>query len=280
MSGSLLSGAPTLLNPALGAIGSTQLLAVADAAGLNSESVLGQWSIVPQASSPGFGSALNNLTQGNFSAALSSAQASISAIQSVISFDSVVSFGFVKESEISDYPVEAGGFQTYNKVERPSDIKMTLALGGNFTLSNIVSAVESGSIGGAFSSLTGTTARTKFLNQIEAAQKSVALLNVVTPDKTYQSLNITHVDYDRTAAAGAKLLQVDLRLEQVRTSASASFSNTQSATSAAPENAGPVQSGPLVAKAGSPLANALNNPNATSFTDSQTGIVYNFGPVQ
>lgn len=232
------SGAPTLLNPALGAIGSTQLLAVADAVGLNSESVLGQWSIVAQGSSSGYGTALNDLTSGNVLGAVSSAAQTFAANQSVIVFDSVVSFSFEQEYEISDYPIEAGSFQSYNKVIRPAMIKMTLALGGSFNLSNIVSAAESGSIGGAFSSLTGSSARTLFLSQVNAALASEQILNVVTPDMTYDGFNVTHVDYDRTAAAGAKLLQVDVWLEQVITTASETFSNTQSATSVDPVTTG------------------------------------------
>jgi hypothetical protein len=242
MSG-LLSGAPALLNPVLGAIGSTPLLEASDALGLNSQSLLGQWSIVSQSTPAGFGSALSSLAGGNIGGAISGAVSALTGgSQSVITFDSVVSFGFEQEYAISDYPIEAGNFQSYNKVMRPATIKMTLAIGNNFTVGNIISAVTSGSIDGAFSALTGGSARSSFLSQIAKALSSLSLLNIMTPDMTYSGYNVIHVDYDRKAAAGAKLLQVDVWFEQVITTATPTLANPASPTSADPVTSGTLSS--------------------------------------
>ena len=232
------SGAPSLLTPALGALGSLPVLALADEAGLNSESVLGQWAIVSQTTPPGYSSALTQLQSGNVSGAISSALSTLQGATSVITFDSAVSVSYEQEYQTLDYPIEGGSFQSYNKVVKPFTLKMTIALSGLMNANNIISAVESGSIGGAFSALTGTSARTKFLNQITAAQASLAPLNVVTPDMVYKNMTIVHQDYDRSATQGAKLLQVNLWLEQIITTALATFSNVASATSAGQINGG------------------------------------------
>ena len=244
------SGAPSLLTPALGALGSLPVLALADEAGLNSESVLGQWAIVSQTTPPGYSSALTQLQSGNVSGAISSALSTLQGSASVITFDSAVSISYEQEYSICYYPVEGGSFQSYNKVVRPYALKMTIALSGLMNANNIISAAESGSIGGAFSALTGTSARTKFLNQIQTALESLSLVNVVTPEMTYKNLNLVHQDYDRSAAQGAKLLKVDLWFEQVLVSASTTFSNVASATSANPSSTGSVNtSAPTVGQA-------------------------------
>jgi hypothetical protein len=179
--------------------------------------------------------------------------------QIVIAVDSVIDFSFEQDYEISDYPIEGGNFLSYNKVFEPFRIKMTLAIGGtnpinnaisalasgnvlgaaNALTGNAVSAVTSGSLSGAAAALTGVPARTAFLQQIEQAQQSLELLTVNTPEISYPSVNVTHVDYDRNAAKGVTLLQVEVWFEQVNVTATATTSNTQQ-----PQSADPVMTGP------------------------------------
>lgn len=135
----------------------------------------------------------------------------------VIVGDTVAAFENVKDYRISNFPVEGGGFESYNKVETPFDIRMTFTKGGSLA------------------------ERTAFLLSLEAAAASLALYSVATPERTYLDVNITHFDFQRTHTQGATLLVVDVGLEQVRTTATVTFSNTQADDGAGRVNVGPVQ---------------------------------------
>jgi hypothetical protein len=164
--------------------------------------------------------------------------------KTLLQVDSVVSFDFSQDFEISDYPVEQGGFVSYNKVFRPYQIKMVVAVGGNNLLTNAMDAASAGSFSDAISALTGISARQKFLEQLENAQASTTLYSVYTPEKTFDNVTITHVDYDRNAAKGVTLLSVEIWLEQVSDTATATTSaaqNTKQPQSQDPNNAGAVQ---------------------------------------
>lgn len=110
----------------------------------------------------------------------------IGAIQSTHAFK------YDKITRVSDFPVERGGFATYNKVELPA-------------LSTVVL------------NLTGSDSdRTQFLNQIDIACKSTKLYTIITPEIQYLNYSIQSYNYSRTAQKGATLLSVELMLMEVR----------------------------------------------------------------
>jgi hypothetical protein len=131
--------------------------------------------------------------------------------------DSVVSVDFRHEARISNYPVEAGGFQSYDKVQQPYDARVRLSIGSS------------------------AIARAAFLDAIEGAYRSLDLFTVLTPEAIYPSANIIHYDYRREAKAGANLLMVDVWLEEVRVTATAAFSSTQQPQGMDAVNNGTVQ---------------------------------------
>jgi hypothetical protein len=110
---------------------------------------------------------------------------------------------YVKEMHSSDVPVERGGFASYNKVERPSTPKVTLILDGSMD------------------------DRTAFLKAIDAACKSTALYNVVTPEATYINCSLDQYSYSRKAERGANTFAVEISLREVR-QVSASYAATAS----------------------------------------------------
>lgn len=123
--------------------------------------------------------------------------------QIAIKADVVVGVEYRKEHRVSDYPQEDGSFQSYNKVERPYEIRVTLARAGK------------------------ADDRTSFLDAIDTVQKSLDLYTVVTPEKTYSNANLTHVDLPRTAEKGVTMLRAELWFEEIRVSGSATFTNTK-----------------------------------------------------
>ncbi|MHB1956792.1 MAG: hypothetical protein ACYCOU_23980 [Sulfobacillus sp.] len=142
---------------------------------------------------------------------------------------SVLSFSFERGMDVLDFPVEAvagsnqgAAFASYNKVYRPANPILTLALAGN------------------------EREKTDFLQHIDAATKSTQLYNVVTPDAAYSSpygaYTVNQYSYRRSAVQGATLLIVEVSLIQVKqvTSTLSNIPASQSPSAAAQANGGTV----------------------------------------
>lgn len=135
----------------------------------------------------------------------------------VLQADSVVSFDFKKDHKVSEYPQEGGAFRSYNKVAAPFDVRLRLTKGGK------------------------DSDRAAFFDALEAAQASLDLYDIVTPERTYFGASITHIDYKRTAGAGLGLITADVWLTEIRVSGAAAFSQTKAASGSDPANGGNVQ---------------------------------------
>lgn len=135
----------------------------------------------------------------------------------VITADTVGSFDYRQQWSLSDYPVEEGAFETYDKVQTPFDARFRFASGGS------------------------EANREALLNSIAAIAGDLNLYDVVTPEAVYQSVNVTHYDYSRTAVNGVGLMTVDVWTLEVREAPSSTMSNTQSPSDAAQTNGGSVQ---------------------------------------
>lgn len=137
--------------------------------------------------------------------------------KAIIKADSVVSVEFKRDWRLADYPQEQGAFQSYNKVTTPFDARVRLTKGGS---DSVLSA---------------------FLDDVDAAAKSLDLFDVVTSSKTYNSANIHHYDYKRSANSGSGLLTVDVWLTEVRVTVTDKFSTTAAPSGADPKAVGTVQ---------------------------------------
>ena len=107
--------------------------------------------------------------------------------------DSFIDFEYREEHKIPNYPVEDGGFASYNKVALPFDVRVTVSCNGN-----------------------GTMTKEDFLTAIESLINSLTLLNVITPNKIYTNCNLIHVDYRREAKQGVSLIIAKLYFQEVR----------------------------------------------------------------
>lgn len=155
--------------------------------------------------------------------ALANAVNSVSSLlggANVANLFSVVDFEYKQDWAVSDYQVEEGAFQSYNKVQNPFDVRMRIAAGG--TASN----------------------RQALLDIVDAASNSLDLFDVVTPEKIYESCNIDHYDYKRSAGSGLGVIVIDVWLKEIRVTATATFQNTQQPTAAGQQNVGSVQPQP------------------------------------
>lgn len=131
---------------------------------------------------------------------------------------STKSVEYSKETRISDFPVERGGFAAYNKVELPAEARVTLCLSGS------------------------ESDRQAFLVAIDTAVKSTDFYSVVTPEVTYINYSIEYYNYQRRNDRGANLLIVELGLKEIReVSATVTAKQAQSVSASTPEDNGKVQ---------------------------------------
>lgn len=130
--------------------------------------------------------------------------------EAVVLADNVLSVSYRQDFEISNYPVEQGSFGSYNKVQKPFDIRIRFSRGGS------------------------VSDRQEFLDSLQSIIGDTNLYDVVTPEATYTNVNLIHQDYDRMASKGLGLIVVDIGCQEVRPAALASSSTTTSTSSANP----------------------------------------------
>lgn len=110
-----------------------------------------------------------------------------------VKFDSIVTGVHSGKAEAPIYPITQGSFITYNKVSRPSEVKLTITKGGN------------------------PNERKQFLDWLEKNKGEATLYDIVTPETAYKS--VTLVDYTnvRDVRSGTvTMLKVDCTFHEVR----------------------------------------------------------------
>lgn len=132
-------------------------------------------------------------------------------------FQSFVSLGYRKDFVIATYPVEGGGFMSYDKVEMPAEIHLRITSGGT------------------------EQDRQALISAIDAEAASTNLYDIVTPENVYSSYTIEQVSYQRSATNGLGMIIADIALMEVRLSAPVQFTNTQNPVNQAQQGNGNVQ---------------------------------------
>lgn len=151
---------------------------------------------------------VGNESNGLFQAIVDSARSSLlngigliggSGSRTVLSTNSVEAG---RETRVSDFPVEAGQFASYNKVQLPGETSVVLVLGGS------------------------QADRSAFLNQIDVAIQTLTQYFVVTPEAVYGPATVERYNLIRRAERGATLIAVELSMKEIR-EVSAAFSTVQ-----------------------------------------------------
>jgi hypothetical protein len=131
--------------------------------------------------------------------------------------DNIQSLEVALEAQISDFPVENGGFASYNKVIRPFDVRLAMTKGGS---------VED---------------RQAFVQQVQDAWQSLDLFNVITPEVVYLDVNVVAVRRLVESDRGVGLMMLDVSLRKVRQTGRLAFTSTAQPASAGVSNNGAVQ---------------------------------------
>jgi len=139
----------------------------------------------------------------------------IGGVVQSIGFGSVLStkaVEYVKDTKVSDYPVEGGSFVSYNKVEVPASPVVIFCFSGS------------------------ESERASFLQSINDACLSTDLFDVVTPEVRYNNYSVESYTYQRNNESGVTMLTVEITLKEVR-QVSAVFSSSADKTVKSPKNA-------------------------------------------
>lgn len=145
------------------------------------------------------------------------------------------SFDYSKETRVSEFPIERGGFASYNKVETPASSVVTMCFTGS------------------------EKDRTLFLEAIDAACKSTELYSVATPEKNYINYSIESYNYQRRSDRGTTLFIVEISLKEIR-QVSAAYAQSNKGQIEQPKNvsATPQVNGGKV-QAQTPIASTLKS---------------------
>ena len=145
----------------------------------------------------------------------------------VLQPDTIVSVEYKGDEEILNHPVEAGGFASYNKVSKPSEITVVMTCSGN-----------------------NGQSREDFLAALDSLKFHLDLLDIVTADYTYSGYNLVHYDYKRSAQNGVSLLTVNCRFQEVRETATIDYTETKQPDGQATQGGGTVSTTPASSSAG------------------------------
>lgn len=146
----------------------------------------------------------------------------------VITADTITDFAWRKDWVISDYQVERGAFESYDKVERPHETHLRFAAGGS------------------------DANRAQLLAALATIAPNLALYDIVTPEITYTSCNIQNLSYQRQPRRGLGLLQVDVSFIEIRQTVSEAGGGLAASSTASPASASAINGGTVQPKEPTP----------------------------
>lgn len=119
--------------------------------------------------------------------------------------DAEVTYGmdYRREFRVADFPIEDGKFASYNKVQLPYDVRMTF--------------VQAESV----------DSRSGFLQQVDDICNTLDLFTAVTPEASYDNVNVTGYEYRRSTHSGVSMLTVEVYCREVRLVKQGQFSDTK-----------------------------------------------------
>lgn len=139
---------------------------------------------------------------------------------------------------VSDYPIEGGGFSSYNKVATPYGSVITLAKGGS------------------------QDERNEFRKTLTQLCASLDLFKIITPDDIFLNANIEAVGYARRADQGANVIIVDITFREIRNAPSIRYSQTRNGSQIS-------STVPADQKTNSTTSTGIASPTATATPSAQ-----------
>lgn len=141
----------------------------------------------------------------------------------IATFDSFMSFDFSKENQITEYPIEGGGFVSAMKVMKPSEYEVILVKNGmNFNY-----AME------------------QFIDDLNKFRDGIELVDVITPFKTYVGCNVYATKYSHFRDKYNNMLVVTLKIKEIQQGVISSNGKPRSSSSASVKDTGTAAMSPV-----------------------------------
>jgi hypothetical protein len=132
----------------------------------------------------------------------------------IISAESVNRLEYREEKRVADFPIEKGGFESYNKVRLPYEARLEFVQGGT------------------------DDDRAQTLDSVKAAVDSLELYTVVMQDYSFESANVISYNIQRSSRGGVQLLRVEVYVQEVRIVEAGHFDSTKDASAQTPADQG------------------------------------------
>jgi hypothetical protein len=110
----------------------------------------------------------------------------------LVEADTVLGVDVQADAGIANYPQQDGAFASYNKVQQPTNVKVTYGVSGS------------------------DEARFDLIDRLDVAKRSLKTYVLGMPEYSYPSVNVIHYAMRREVRRGLKLLQVEVLCEEVR----------------------------------------------------------------
>lgn len=140
-----------------------------------------------------------------------------SSLSKALAPDTIAVVNYQQDHRISDFPIEEGGFTTYNKVRVPQVFQVRMVKGGT------------------------KQERTDFIKAYKEIENDTNLYSVVTPEYIFPNVNIMSGQINRTMESGAGIIILDLTLQEIRLAAAGTYSATKVPAGSSMVNNGPTQ---------------------------------------
>src|SRR5574344_1658146 len=110
----------------------------------------------------------------------------------VLTFDSFIKSSVNSESKVTQMPVEKGSFVDYNIIKTPLNMTVTL--------------VKSGS----------SDELSEYVNTLLELVDITKLVTVITPEKEYNNMKLTKVNFDRSTDNGVNIILAECNFLEIR----------------------------------------------------------------
>lgn len=152
--------------------------------------------------------------------------------------DSFGEFSYRNEWGVSDFPIQEGGFASYDKVNNPYEISVRMYKGGTKDV------------------------RAKFIKSIEDIAGTTDLYDILTPERSYVGVNVIRFEMMRRGAkAAAFLSEVDLYFREIRITTSTYSTTAQTTQNAKQPSAVTVANTGSVAPQAQPVTTVIKPPS-------------------
>lgn len=138
----------------------------------------------------------------------------------LMGFNSVVEMAVTGESVVSDYVIETGSFESYNKVEMPNTYNLRMSQDGSLETRSLT------------------------LDWLSAQIKDTELFDILTPEKVWQKVTLISFKNNRNSDSGAAMLVVDCIFQEIREK-DATYSNNKTAKAENKETTPTVKTSPV-----------------------------------